>query len=186
MSAPDVVRVASWSETPGLRKRSDGPDSAEEFYEDVLRPRLDAAVGSGVALVLNLDGGIGFSAAFLDELAQRIAADYPPDLVADPLFSVTSDEEPYLVDHFRQILATYQHGAAEVIQKYRDAGAAERGSVFALAPTWPGRGLTIAFGQSGGFFFLNRDSFWHLGLGRIGVTWWRLDAEKLFTYLLAS
>lgn len=49
---------------------------------------------------------------------------------------------------------------------------------------YAGRSVMVAVGKSGGWFFRNNDIYWHLGLGCVGITWWRCDVEELLLDLL--
>lgn len=91
--AVNVLRVSEWSETPGPRRRKDGPHSAEEFFETVFRPTFADTLASGSDLTLDMDGGAGYAASFLDELAGRIVGEFKPEDIAR--LRVTYTEEPY-------------------------------------------------------------------------------------------
>ena len=70
---PEVeIRIARFSPTPGGRYRRDYEKSGEEFYEEVLLPRLQA----GDSVALHLDGVVAFPSSFLDEIFTRAVKDF--------------------------------------------------------------------------------------------------------------
>lgn len=91
--AVNVLRVSEWSETPGPRRRKDGPHSAEEFFERVFRPAFRDALAQGSDFMLDMDGGAGYAASFLDELAKRIVGEFKDHEIER--LRVTYTEEPY-------------------------------------------------------------------------------------------
>ncbi len=60
---PTIKMGRDFSPCPGGRSRADGPQCAEAFREDTLRPALQA--GGGVDL--HLDCAQGYGSSFLDE-----------------------------------------------------------------------------------------------------------------------
>lgn len=62
-----VVKVADFSDDPIPRLREEGPDSGEEFREDVLIDAFEKAVRLGVRLVIDLDGTYGVPPSFREE-----------------------------------------------------------------------------------------------------------------------
>ncbi len=74
-----------------------GPDSAKEFFEELLEPRFKEAVAAGKVLRVDLDGGYGYAASFLDEAFGGLARKYGPEKVREHI-EIESDEEPYLRD----------------------------------------------------------------------------------------
>ncbi len=62
-----VIRLADYTVSPHWRFRNEIGYSGQQFREDVLEPSLKEAVASKAKLVVNLDGLIGCSAAFLHE-----------------------------------------------------------------------------------------------------------------------
>ena len=62
------VHVATdFSPYLGGRYRDDGPWSGEQFRDDVLLPRLQAAMAANDVLVIILDGVAGVPSSFLEE-----------------------------------------------------------------------------------------------------------------------
>ncbi len=86
-----------FSRAPGGRFRSVGPDSAEEFFEKLLEPRFNEALAAGKVLRVDLDGGYGYAASFLDEAFGGLARKHGAGKVAKHI-EIESKEEPYLRD----------------------------------------------------------------------------------------
>jgi hypothetical protein len=104
MAEQHLVKVAEWSQTPGARYRSDGPHSGEEFREEVLKPAFLRALQERVQLTVDLDGGYGYAAGFLEEVFGGLARQYDSDTVARTVVVVTK-EEPYLEQDIREYIA---------------------------------------------------------------------------------
>ena len=62
--------------TPGHRYRRMGPYSGEEFYETLLKPKLEEAIRKNKRLILDMDGTEGLSGGFRDEVFLRVGADF--------------------------------------------------------------------------------------------------------------
>lgn len=62
------LKVAEdYSDTPGARYISDGPSSGEDFRDNVLEPKYLACLSDNRKLIIDLDGGYGYSTGFLEE-----------------------------------------------------------------------------------------------------------------------
>ena len=84
--------------TSGPRHRDEGTYSAEEFRDDYLLPAFDLASLLDAELVVELDGGAGYTATFLEEAfggAVRVLG-YRLGAVLWGRLSVVTDQEPYL------------------------------------------------------------------------------------------
>ena len=106
-----TLHVATeFSATPGHRCRSDGPDSAEAFRDELLRPRFEAAERDSRQLLVDLDGGAGYAAGFLEEAFGGLARLCSPERVLQVL-QFKSDEEPYLRADILQYIRECSSGA---------------------------------------------------------------------------
>lgn len=63
-----VSIAAEYSPMPAGRYRRDGKFNAEDFREGILVPKLELAVNSGDVLSISLDGMLGISSSFLEEV----------------------------------------------------------------------------------------------------------------------
>ena len=57
-----------FSRFPAGRYPSDGPFNGERFREQLLIPALKDAIASGDRVVVELDGALGYSSSFLEEV----------------------------------------------------------------------------------------------------------------------
>jgi hypothetical protein len=63
-----VVSVAKdFNAVPGGRFPWEGPNSGQEFRENVLRQRYDDALNHRAQLIVELDGTAGYASSFLEE-----------------------------------------------------------------------------------------------------------------------
>ena len=93
MEKVKIKFIKDFSPYPGGRSRSDGPHSAEEFYEDVLRGKFLEAKDN--KLEITLDGAAGYAGSFLDESFGRLGLEFGFDECKKRLEFITK-EEPYL------------------------------------------------------------------------------------------
>ncbi len=68
MNKVHKINIArDFSRYPGCRYKNDCAYSGEEFRDDFLWPKLEAAINNRDIVEIDLDGVAGFSASFLDE-----------------------------------------------------------------------------------------------------------------------
>lgn len=100
-----TIYVKDFSEFPGPRYRSLGPDSGEEFRESVLIPEIRAHGLDNIRF--DLDGTYGYGSSFLEEAfgglvrADEISENQTLTLVNH----LVSDEDPSLIEEIRSYLA---------------------------------------------------------------------------------
>ena len=76
-----VLSIANqFSRFPAGRYRSDGPYSGERFRDDFLLPALQAASKNGTHVVVELDGVLGYSSSFLEEVFGGVVRNWRDDL----------------------------------------------------------------------------------------------------------
>lgn len=91
----NTINIAQqFSDTPGGRRKADGPFSGEafreRFLEDVFRDPDDQSI-----IVINLDGAMGYSVTFLEEAFGGLARMFGIKPVLNRL-KVISTEDPLL------------------------------------------------------------------------------------------
>lgn len=86
------LRLLEYSRYPGPRYASQGPDSAEVFLRDLLRPRFFDAEGRNVHLIVDLDGTEGYTTAFLDGSFGELAREIGSSRVLKTIEFITNDE----------------------------------------------------------------------------------------------
>lgn len=62
-----IVIAEDFSNAPGARYESEGPNSGEKFRKELLLPNYLAAEKNGEKLEVNFDGCYGFATSFLEE-----------------------------------------------------------------------------------------------------------------------
>ncbi len=99
-----TIFVKDFSEFPGPRFRSIGPDSGEEFRETVLIPAIQE---NGIENIsVNLDGTCGYGSSFLEEAfgglvrMKIIDRKQASELIAN----LVSDEDPSLIEEIKSYL----------------------------------------------------------------------------------
>jgi len=111
-----ILKIATqFASCPGGRKRSDGSCSAEEFYQDCLKPIFLKAIAANETLFVDLDGTAGYAASFLDEAFGRLALDldFSVDVIKDRLKFI-SIEQPELIEEIQESIKEWHtEGAHE-------------------------------------------------------------------------
>lgn len=88
-----ILRVISFSTSPGPRYCNQGDDSGEAFYHKRLNKTFYDAIQADKSLVVDLDGTDGYASSFLDEAFGNLVFDFGEDKVTTHL-KIKSDEEP--------------------------------------------------------------------------------------------
>lgn len=81
-----------YSETLGARHIEEGNWSGEDFRDNFLIPRFEAARKKGEKVRIDLDGGYGNPVSFLEEAFGGLARKYGTDTVLKTLDFVCNDE----------------------------------------------------------------------------------------------
>ena len=63
----EIVVGRDFTKYPGPRYKRTGPFSGEQFRDEVLKPRLLAAIKDGTRVIVYLDGVAGYGSSFLEE-----------------------------------------------------------------------------------------------------------------------
>jgi len=92
-----------FSETPGPRSRDEGEFSGQQFLEDLLRPAFIKARDSGQALVVDLDGVVGYATSFLEAAFGGLAMIYEPQDILKTLRLICQDE-PSLIEEVKHYI----------------------------------------------------------------------------------
>lgn len=62
-----IIIAKDFSDTPGARYESEGPNSGELFRDKILIPKFKEAVEKDKILFIDLDGCYGYATSFLEE-----------------------------------------------------------------------------------------------------------------------
>lgn len=95
-----TIRISDFTVYPTARYVTDGPKSAQEFFDEILESFLDENQDKNI--VIDFDNTWGYASSFKNEVAVRLAEKYP-GVESNTLrerISLISDDEPGLVDRF--------------------------------------------------------------------------------------
>ena len=88
-----IVIRTEFSDSPGARYRKDGPNSGEEFFEELLKPRFEEAVKNGVKLEIDLDGVWGYPSSFVSGSFGKLSLEKGADCVLSVIEFISTDSE---------------------------------------------------------------------------------------------
>ena len=97
-----VIRVIDFAKIPGARHRTDGDNSAEEFFEDVVKPVADEELvkNKNGRLIIDLDYTVGYASSFISELAKLMSIEYKKAPKVQKRLTIKSEEDPGLIESF--------------------------------------------------------------------------------------
>ena len=97
-----VIRVIDFAKIPGARYRSDGDNSAEEFFEDVVKPIADNVLiqNKNGQIIIDLDYTVGYASSFISELSRLMSIAYKKAPKIRKRLTIKSDEDPGLIESF--------------------------------------------------------------------------------------
>jgi hypothetical protein len=93
-----------FSPTPGGRYRRQGPNSGEQFREEVLLPRFEEAALANKILVVDLDGGLGYASSFLEEAFGGLVRLKKSVAVVERTLRFVSNDEPYQIKDIQRYI----------------------------------------------------------------------------------
>lgn len=88
--------IIEFSQSPGPRYCSQGDDSGELFYHQILNQKFAEAYQAGNNLRVILDGADGYASSFLDEAFGNLVYDFGESAVRNTLIIVSEDEEVWI------------------------------------------------------------------------------------------
>ena len=89
----EIVKILDYSEYPGPRYITQGLDSAEQFYYDVLKKPFENAIKNNFILVVDLDNTAGYAPSFIDEIFGNLVYDFDFKDIPKHL-EIKSNDEP--------------------------------------------------------------------------------------------
>jgi sporulation protein YlmC with PRC-barrel domain len=96
-----LIRVVDFAKTPGARYRTDGDNSAQEFFEDVVKDIADKTfIDSEGKLFFDLDYTTGYASSFVSELAHLMKVSYGKVKKIKKRIIIKSDEDPGQIERF--------------------------------------------------------------------------------------
>ena len=98
MEIKDTIVIAKeFKDNPGARERADGPNSGQEFLEDILLPRFNQAVENNYILLIDLDGVWGYPSSFISGSFGKLSMELGAKLLLKHL-KFKSDMNPMRID----------------------------------------------------------------------------------------
>ncbi len=82
-----------FSDSPGARYRKDGPNSGQQFYEEILKNKFEEARQRGVKLEINLDGVWGYPSSFVSGSFGKLSIEYSANVVLDTIVFISTESE---------------------------------------------------------------------------------------------
>lgn len=107
-----VIKIRDYTTTPG---RPNHEESHTSFTYEVLINSINDAIATDQKVFLDLDGTVGYSAAWLKEVFQNLAYYYnlkglnKKDNFPDDYLVFKSEEEPYLIDDIKKYIDDVLH-----------------------------------------------------------------------------
>jgi hypothetical protein len=94
-----------FSVNPGARYREDGENSGEEFYEDILLPKLKVLWNnSNEKILIDFDGVSGYASSFISEVFTRLVKDFKDKEKIQDKIIIKTEDTPWLKDSILQII----------------------------------------------------------------------------------
>lgn len=104
MEVKDKIIVKSdFSDTPGARYKSDGPNSGELFLEKLLSAKFKAAVDGNYKLLIDLDGVWGYPSSFVSGSFGKLSLDYGAEVVLSHISFKSEDNSIRLENIVKEI-----------------------------------------------------------------------------------
>lgn len=98
MKIKDTLIIAKeFKDNPGARDREDGPNSGQEFLEDLFLKRFEKAISEGYILQVDLDGVWGYPSSFVSGSFGKLSMERGSEILLKHL-SFKSDQNPIRID----------------------------------------------------------------------------------------
>ncbi len=98
MEIKDILVIAKeFKDNPGARDREDGPNSGQQFLEDIFLDRFDKAVNGKYILLVDLTGVWGYPSSFISGSFGKLSMERGADQLLNHLV-FKSENNPLNVD----------------------------------------------------------------------------------------
>lgn len=105
MEIIELKIVTDFSRTPGVRYKSEGPFSGEEFRKEHLLPMCKKAISKKCKLTIYLDGTAGLGTSFLEESFGGLIREDDMDYhVLMNTLNFVSAENPDYIDEIKEYM----------------------------------------------------------------------------------
>ncbi len=98
-----IIVKSDFSDTPGARYKSDGPNSGELFLEKLLTKKFKNAVNGNYGLLIDLDGVWGYPSSFVSGSFGKLSIDYGSGKVLKHIFFKSDDSSIRLENILKEI-----------------------------------------------------------------------------------
>ncbi|TDE52729.1 STAS-like domain-containing protein [Flavobacterium sp. GT3P67] len=98
MKIKDTLVIAlEFKDNPGARDREDGPNSGQEFLEDVFLTRFNKAIEEDYLMLVDLDGVWGYPSSFVSGSFGKLSMERGSEILLKHL-RFKSDKNPVRID----------------------------------------------------------------------------------------
>lgn len=103
MSNNVIINISKdFTQFPGARYVTDGKFSGEEFYETILKPKVESVWNNqNATITIDFDGTYGFASSFISEIAIRLVNDFKDKKKIYKKIIFKSEEDPLLIDSLK-------------------------------------------------------------------------------------
>lgn len=108
MEKNDCIKISiakDFSLYPGARYRTDGDNSGQQFYEDILKPKFNKVwKDSKKTLLIDFDGTFGYASSFISEIFNSLVKDFKNKKVILKKVIIKSEDDPFLIQAVKHII----------------------------------------------------------------------------------
>jgi len=98
MKIKDTLVIATeFKDNPGARDREDGPNSGQEFLEDIFITRFNKAIEEDYIMLIDLDGVWGYPSSFVSGSFGKLSMERGSEILLKHL-RFKSDKNPIRID----------------------------------------------------------------------------------------
>ena len=98
-----IIVKTDFSDTPGARYKSDGPNSGELFLEKFLTKKFNNAVNGNYKILIDLDGVWGYPSSFVSGSFGKLSIDFGAEKVLNHITFKSDDNSIRLENILNEI-----------------------------------------------------------------------------------
>lgn len=98
-----IIVKTDFSDTPGARYKTDGPNSGELFLELLVSKKFNNAVDGNYILLIDLDGVWGYPSSFVSGSFGKLSLDFGADKVLKHIVFKSDDNSIRLENILKEI-----------------------------------------------------------------------------------
>lgn len=108
MENKELIKISiakDFSLYPGARYRTDGNNSGQQFYEDILKPKFKNILKDEKRkLLIDFDGTFGYASSFISEIFNSLVKDFKNKKVILNKIIFKSEDDPLLIQAVKHII----------------------------------------------------------------------------------